>query len=165
MDAVEQLRGFDAFRYIGGRRTVCGAVLRDLVQVHILLHSGEDIEGELYYVDLQRNQTIIIRANVEEDGETVYMLHAAAIARLEPLEPLNESLDDIPRIPPDELADARVAITRNDEEMSQRRLHYDAQHRIAFHKRWPMHTGMSGLSFFGGGDSSTSGEDGHWHHS
>ncbi|GBE62082.1 small nuclear ribonucleoprotein, putative [Babesia ovata] len=134
-EAVEALRGPDAYKYIG-------------VQVHIELTTGEHIKGELYCADLQRSPTIIIsefrpygcdaaaEGNNERNGHPLYIVHAQSIARFEALGPLNSSIDDIPRISPEQLAEAKATIARFDEEVTPKKGQHEGQQRSNYNKKW-----------------------------
>ncbi|CDR97851.1 hypothetical protein, conserved [Babesia bigemina] len=151
-EAVEPLRGPDAFKYIGG--TACTLYTRPhvhAVQVQIDLTTGERIKGELFYADVQRTPTIIIKGNQERNGHHLYIVHAQSIARLEALGPLNSSIDDIPRITPEQLAEARATLARFDEEVNPKKGHNEGHSKGNYNKKW--HSRSSGQNSSQGGNA------------
>ncbi|GFE55308.1 UDP-arabinose 4-epimerase 1, putative [Babesia ovis] len=149
MDSIEVLNGIDAFQYIG-------------VEVLIELVNGEQIKGELYSVDLQRNDIVVIRSVSAHGVESLYLVSAHAISGFKSLGPLNESVEDIPRVPYDALLRAKAVVEDVGEDIPFERGHEDHT-RTTYHRRWSMRTKNAVVS--SSEETTSRGEDNHWNDS
>ncbi|AFZ80539.1 hypothetical protein BEWA_033960 [Theileria equi strain WA] len=110
MEPLEQLRSQDSFRYLG-------------VNVSITMITGEVLTGELYCMDMQKGQTIVIKSKDTPDSSSIHIIRATSIKKFEVFGRLNESLYDIPRINYDDLAYFKPLVVKHNEENHSRRNH------------------------------------------
>ncbi|KAK1444145.1 hypothetical protein BgAZ_100510 [Babesia gibsoni] len=108
MDILDQLRGYDGYRYLG-------------VEVVVTLSSGETLRGTLYCVELRRSKTIIIRGFGSNKTSSLYLINVDAVKSVSAVGPLNESLDDIPRVSQHDLMGCIASLSHPDNDLMPKR--------------------------------------------
>ncbi|EDO05658.1 uncharacterized protein BBOV_IV000580 [Babesia bovis T2Bo] len=148
MESVEALSGVDTFQYIG-------------IQVLVELSTGEQIRGELYSVDLQRSDILIIRGGFSIEGEVLYLIAAQAVVGFKPLEPINESIEEIQRVPYEELLEAKNALEFIEDDIQSMKTPESPIH-TAFNKRWPVRPRPQNIVVSSSEETISHGESNHW---
>ncbi|ORM40433.1 uncharacterized protein BXIN_1853 [Babesia sp. Xinjiang] len=149
MEPVGPLTDVDAFHFIG-------------VQVLVKLVTGEKIKGELYSIDLHRCDIVIIRGEDDKGCESLYLVSAPAVVCFEPLGPPNQTMEDIPRIPYDDLVGAKTAVESADEDMLRIMAQEDPHTRITYHKRWTTRNRTPNVPVCSSDETNSLGQSGHW---